>query len=70
MWVSPFYEDDIRGLADLLGADHLLMGSDWPHAEGLAEPTDYVHDLTGFDGAEIRKVMYDNGRSLATLQPA
>ena len=26
------------GLRDLLGADHILMGSDFPHAEGLAEP--------------------------------
>jgi len=69
VWVSPFYEDDIRGLADLLGADRLLMGSDWPHAEGLVEPTDYVHDLTGFDDTEIRTVMHDNGRFLATLQP-
>ena len=38
VWVSPFYEDELGELRDLLGADHILMGSDFPHAEGLAEP--------------------------------
>ena len=37
-FVSPFPEDDIPALVDVLGADHVLMGSDWPHAEGTATP--------------------------------
>ena len=39
VWVAPFYEDDLAVLKDVLGVDRLLFGSDWPHAEGLAEPT-------------------------------
>jgi predicted TIM-barrel fold metal-dependent hydrolase len=66
VWVAPFYEDDIRGLADSIGIDHVLFGSDWPHAEGLADPTDFVDDLDGFDAEEIRTIMRDNGRALAT----
>jgi predicted TIM-barrel fold metal-dependent hydrolase len=66
VWVAPFYEDDIRGLADSIGIDHVLFGSDWPHAEGLADPTDFVDDLDGFDDDEIRTIMRDNGRILAT----
>ena len=42
VWVSPYYEDELAGLRDLLGADRMLMGSDYPHAEGLAEP-DLLH---------------------------
>ena len=68
VWVAPFYEDDIRGLADAIGVDHVLFGSDWPHAEGLAVPTDFVEDLHGFDADEIRTIMRDNGRALATLR--
>ncbi len=64
LWVAPFFEDDIRGLADTIGIDKVLMGSDWPHAEGLPTPTDYVKDLTGFSDDEIRKVMHDNARAL------
>jgi predicted TIM-barrel fold metal-dependent hydrolase len=66
VWVAPFYEDDIRGLADSIGIDHVLFGSDWPHAEGLVQPTDFVDDLDGFDEDEIRTIMRDNGRALAT----
>ena len=38
VWVSPFYEDELASLLRLLGQDHILMGSDYPHVEGLAEP--------------------------------
>lgn len=68
VWVSPYYEDDIAGLRDRIGADHVLFGSDYPHAEGLAEPTDFVKDLQGFSEEEVRLAMHDNARSL--LEPA
>jgi predicted TIM-barrel fold metal-dependent hydrolase len=64
LWVAPFFEDDIRSLADTLGIDKVLMGSDWPHAEGLRTPADYVHDLDGFADDEVRKIMHDNARAL------
>ena len=64
IWVSPFFEDDIKALTEHVALDHILMGSDWPHAEGLPEPTDYVKDLDGFADDEIRKVMHDNARAL------
>ena len=66
-WVSPYYEDDLRGLKDLIGAERIIFGSDYPHAEGLSEPTAFVHDLDGFSDDEIRLIMRDNGWSL--VQP-
>ena len=66
VWVAPYYEDDIRELADLIGAERVLMGSDFPHAEGLAEPVRFVDDLHGFSTDEVRRVMHDNGRALVT----
>jgi predicted TIM-barrel fold metal-dependent hydrolase len=70
VWVSPFYEDDLAALKDLVGVDRILMGSDWPHAEGLADPVSYVHDLrrAGYTDEEARVVMRDNG--LALSRPA
>lgn len=70
IWVSPFHEDDVSLLRDLLGADRLLMGSDYPHAEGLADPTDYVHELGGFSDAEIQLVMRENALALSERRPA
>jgi len=66
VWVSPYYEDDIRDLADRIGSERVLMGSDFPHAEGLAEPLRFVEDLVGFSPDEIRGVMRDNARTLLT----
>jgi predicted TIM-barrel fold metal-dependent hydrolase len=66
VWVAPYYEDDIRGLADRIGVERVLMGSDYPHAEGLAEPIRFVDDLKGFTAAEVRRVMRENARALLT----
>jgi predicted TIM-barrel fold metal-dependent hydrolase len=72
VWVSPYYEDELAQLRDLIGADHMLMGSDWPHAEGLAEPMSYIKDLRnfGFGDADCRLVMRDNGLALSQRRPA
>ena len=51
-------------LRDLIGAGHVLFGSDFPHAEGLADPVSFVHDLEGFSGDEIKLVMSANGLGL------
>jgi predicted TIM-barrel fold metal-dependent hydrolase len=60
VWVTPYYEEDIAKLADLIGVERILFGSDWPHGEGLAEPTDFVKELDAFSLGEIRKIMRDN----------
>jgi predicted TIM-barrel fold metal-dependent hydrolase len=66
VWVSPYYEDDLGGLKEMVGVDHILMGSDWPHAEGLADPVSYIDDLRAHDYTddEARLVMRENGLSL------
>ena len=38
------------------------------NAEGLAVPTDFVHDLKGYDDEEVRLVMRENAMGL--LRPA
>jgi predicted TIM-barrel fold metal-dependent hydrolase len=62
--VAPYYEDDIAGLRDAIGADNVLFGSDFPHAEGLAVPTDFVNDLKGFGPADVERIMRENGEAL------
>jgi len=57
VWINPFWEDDVQLLGDLVGTDRLIMGSDWPHAEGMKQPTDYVRELQCFDDAAIRGIM-------------
>ena len=69
VYVAPYFEDDARELADLIGVAHVLFGSDFPHAEGLPAPLDYLDDLRDFSGDEIRRIMRDNQHELLTPRP-
>ncbi|WP_067901576.1 amidohydrolase family protein [Nocardia vaccinii] len=60
VWVAPYYEDDLLELAEVIGVERILFGSDWPHGEGLEEPVSFTEELTGFDAADVRKIMRDN----------
>jgi len=59
-WMHPFHEEDPSDLVRLLGADHVIFGSDFPHVEGLADPLSYVDELHGLADDEVRKIMSGN----------
>jgi len=60
VWVTPYCEEDLGALAALIGVDRILFGSDWPHGEGLSEPTDFAKELSGFSEVDVRKIMREN----------
>jgi predicted TIM-barrel fold metal-dependent hydrolase len=60
VWVTPYYEEDLPALAQTIGVERILFGSDWPHGEGLAEPLTFTKELAGFSPDEVRKIMRDN----------
>ena len=64
IYISPFWEEDLPALAELIGEEHVLFGSDFPHPEGLADPASYVNELEGASEETVRKIM---GANLATL---
>jgi predicted TIM-barrel fold metal-dependent hydrolase len=64
VFVSPFYEEPIREVANLLGVSQILFGSDFPHPEGLARPLDFLKELTEFDPDDQRRIMSGNLKAL------
>ena len=62
--ISPFWEEDLGALAELIGEDNVLFGSDYPHPEGLAEPRSYMDALTHVSDEARAKIM---GGNLARL---
>jgi predicted TIM-barrel fold metal-dependent hydrolase len=60
IYINPFWEDDLKSLVDIVGADHVLFGSDYPHPEGLADPLSYVKELDGLDTDSVAKIMGGN----------
>ena len=66
IYISPFPEEDVVGLTELIGVDRVLMGSDWPHPEGNIMPGDFADSIQKLPEADIKKIMRDN--LLALLQ--
>jgi predicted TIM-barrel fold metal-dependent hydrolase len=64
--VVAYPEDDVKGIIEEIGtAKCLLMGSDYPHAEGVASPREFAREaLQGVSADDTRAVMYGNGRRL------
>jgi predicted TIM-barrel fold metal-dependent hydrolase len=60
VWVAPFPEEDVEALVGQIGAHRVLMGSDWPHAESLPRPRDFVECVAGLGEADKKAIMRDN----------
>jgi predicted TIM-barrel fold metal-dependent hydrolase len=60
LYIHPFHEEDPIGIVKLLGADHVIFGSDYPHVEGMSDPISYVDELDGLPDEDIRKIMGGN----------
>jgi predicted TIM-barrel fold metal-dependent hydrolase len=69
IFVSPFYEEPIREVADLVGVSQILFGSDFPHPEGLADPVDFVKELDGFTSEDQQRIMGGNLKALIEGAP-
>jgi predicted TIM-barrel fold metal-dependent hydrolase len=66
VWVTPFWEDDPSEAAQVIGVERTLFGSDWPHAEGMAEPVSYADAIAALGDDAVRRIMRDNFRELTS----
>jgi predicted TIM-barrel fold metal-dependent hydrolase len=63
--VTPYPEDDIPWIVDNLHqSDSIVMGSDFPHAEGLAEPADFAKLLDALPEDVKRNILRNNAEAL------
>ena len=70
IWINPFWEDDVDEVLELMGADRVIFGSDWPHIEALPEPLHYLRDVAHLSADVQRKILLDNTAELNQLRPA
>ena len=67
IWINPFWEDSLHGLIDLVGAERICFGSDYPHAEGLAEPLGWAKQIDDLPQEAVERIM---GGNMFSLIPA
>lgn len=70
VFVSPYHEEDIVELTRAIGVSQVLFGSDYPHPEGLAEPSDFAESIDVLPPGDVRRIMRENLRSLLTRAAA
>jgi len=70
VWINPFWEDDVHEVAEHMGTDRVIFGSDWPHIEGMPAPLDYVRELDRFGEDDKRRILRENGLALNERRPA
>jgi len=65
-FVVAYPEDNVKRIADEIGTvDCLLMGSDYPHAEGVPTPRQFVQQgCVGLTPQQLQAIMHDNGRRM------
>ena len=61
--VVAYPEDDLKAIIEQVGnADWIMMGSDYPHAEGVEQPRIFAEEACkGLSAEDTRKIMYENG---------
>ncbi len=67
IWVAPFPEENALETVAAIGIDKVLFGSDFPHSEGLATPTEYAKQLSSLPAGDVAKIMGGNIMGLLGL---
>ena len=67
--MSPFWEDDLPEVLALMGPEHVIFGSDWPHMEGLPAPRDILASLSDVAPDAQGRFLCENTRALSRRRP-
>jgi len=67
VWINPFWEDDMEEIIEIMGADRVIYGSDWPHMEGLGHPRDILSEMEDIPLEHQKLVLHDNAAGLNQL---
>jgi predicted TIM-barrel fold metal-dependent hydrolase len=66
-YLTPGYDAPVPDLVDLLGADRVIFGSDWPHGEGRASPLDDLDGFAPLRPSDRARVLAGNAAELLNL---
>lgn len=59
-FVAPFPEENVPRAVEAAGIEPIVFGSDFPHGEGLPDPSSYLGQIATFKPEEQRMIMRGN----------
>jgi predicted TIM-barrel fold metal-dependent hydrolase len=59
-FVAPFPEENLDRVVEAVGVDPIVFGSDFPHGEGLPDPSVYLGQLRNLTEEQSRAIMRGN----------
>ena len=69
VFMSPFWEDDLGEVLELMGPERVIYGSDWPHMEGLPHPRDILAETPGLERDVRERFLSANTLALTERRP-
>jgi hypothetical protein len=55
VWINPFWAESVTTVVELVGADRVCFGSDYPHPEGARRPARLAGGAARPPGGDIDK---------------
>jgi predicted TIM-barrel fold metal-dependent hydrolase len=59
-FVAPYPEENVDRVIEVVGSDPIVFGSDFPHGEGLPDPSMYLGQLSNCSEEQVSGIMRDN----------
>jgi predicted TIM-barrel fold metal-dependent hydrolase len=58
--VAPFPEENVPRAVEAVGIEPIVFGSDFPHGEGLPDPSAYMGQIATFNEEQQKAIMRGN----------
>jgi predicted TIM-barrel fold metal-dependent hydrolase len=64
VFVSPYPEESLEEVVRTMTPERVVFGSDWPHPEGVARPTDFFAETGSLSDLALARIARDNALDL------
>jgi predicted TIM-barrel fold metal-dependent hydrolase len=67
--VAPFPEENVPRVVEAVGVEPIVFGSDFPHGEGLPDPSVYLGQIATFSEEQQKAIMRGNLARYLNIEP-
>jgi predicted TIM-barrel fold metal-dependent hydrolase len=68
-FVAPFPEENVPRVVEAVGVEPIVFGSDFPHGEGLPDPSVYLGQIATLGEEQQKAIMRGNLARYLNIEP-